>query len=356
MAARTRSGSPVVIPPSIPPARAVRRRSPPSAPRSISSCAWEPRRDALSKPSPTSTPLMAWMPISAPASRESSRRSQWTWLPSPGGSPYASTSTTPPRVSPSFCAASISATMAALAAGSRQRTGSASSRADVVRLGPDAVGSGGAADGDDVGRPAGHRGPGARNACATAPRATRAAVSRALARSSTGRASSNPYFCIPARSAWPGRGRVSGALRARPARVSAGTGSALMTCSHFGHSVLPIRTATGPPWVRPCRTPPSSSTSSRSKVIRAPLPWPRRRRASASARSSVVTATPAGSPSRVASRAGPCDSPAVSQRSMRAILARGPDDDRWPARSPGRPPGSGAGVSRDGAASCDRGR
>src|SRR5664280_1557767 len=45
--------------------------------------------------------------------------------------------------------------------------------------------------------------------------ATRAAVSRAEARSSTGRASSKPYLRIPARSAWPGRGRVSGALRAR---------------------------------------------------------------------------------------------------------------------------------------------
>ena len=54
-----------------------------------------------SNPSPTSTPLMAWMPISAPASRESSRRSQCTWLPRPGGSPCTTTSTTPPRVSPS---------------------------------------------------------------------------------------------------------------------------------------------------------------------------------------------------------------------------------------------------------------
>ena len=39
------------------------------------------------------------------------------------------------------------------------------------------------------------------NARATAPRATRAAVSRALARSRIGRASSNPYFCMPTRSA-----------------------------------------------------------------------------------------------------------------------------------------------------------
>src|SRR5206468_12121693 len=48
---------------------------------------------------------------------------------------------------------------------------------------------------------------------ATAASATRAAVSRALARSSIGRASSRSYFCIPTRSACPGRGRVSGADR-----------------------------------------------------------------------------------------------------------------------------------------------
>ena len=88
-----------------------------------------------------------------------------------------------------------------------------------------------------------------RKAFATAPSATRAAVSRALARSSTGRASSKPYFCMPTRSAWPGRGRVSGALRARPASSSASTGSADITVSHLGHSVLPTRTAIGPPWV-----------------------------------------------------------------------------------------------------------
>ena len=48
-----------------------------------------------------------------------------------------------------------------------------------------------------------------RRALATAPAATRAAVSRAEARSSTLRASAKSYFCMPARSAWPGRGVVS---------------------------------------------------------------------------------------------------------------------------------------------------
>src|SRR5699024_1752312 len=58
IAARTRSGWPLLMPPSSPPARLL-RRSTPSAPRMISSCATLPRRRAVSNPSPTSTPLMA---------------------------------------------------------------------------------------------------------------------------------------------------------------------------------------------------------------------------------------------------------------------------------------------------------
>ena len=170
-----------------------------------------------------------------------------------------------------------------------------------------------------------------RKRAATSPSATRAAVSRAEARSSTGRASSKAYFCMPTRSAWPGRGRVSGRLRAisfsaltsfAAARSSAATGSGLITVCHLGHSLLPTRIAMGDPSVTPCRTPPRNSTSSRSKDIRAPRPWPSRRRARARARSSLDTSTPAGSPSIVATRAGPCDSPAVNQRSMARILSR----------------------------------
>jgi hypothetical protein len=89
----------------------------------------EPRRVAVSKPSPTSTPLMAWMPMSAPASRASRRRSQCTCEPRPGGSPVRNDLDHPPRVSPSFCAASTSATIAAEPAASKVRTGSASSAA-----------------------------------------------------------------------------------------------------------------------------------------------------------------------------------------------------------------------------------
>ena len=86
---------------------------------------------------------------------------------------------------------------------------------------------------------------------ATSPSATRAAVSRALARSKIGRASVCEYFCIPARSACPGRGRVSGAFRAMLSRSWADTGSADITSCHFGHSEFAMVIATGPPWVKP---------------------------------------------------------------------------------------------------------
>ena len=135
IAARTRSRPPTDIPPSVPPARPVRRRMTPSGPRSISSWATEPRRAAVRKPSPISTPLIAWMPMSAPARRESSRRSQCTCEPRPGGSPVTTTSTTPPRVSPSLCAASISATIAADPSASKARTGSASRAATSSAVG-----------------------------------------------------------------------------------------------------------------------------------------------------------------------------------------------------------------------------
>src|SRR3954453_10670535 len=72
--------------------------------------------------------------------------------------------------------------------------------------------------------------------------------------------------------------------------------------------------------VRPGRTPPRMSISSCSKLIRAPRPYPARRRASAWPSCSVVTCTPAGTPSRIATSAGPCDSPAVSQRNMQTIV------------------------------------
>ena len=82
--ARSRSAScrparggpcPVDMPPSVPPALSLSRVMSPSSSTS-SSCASEPGRVVVRKPSPTSTPLIAWMPMSAPASCPSSRRSQ----------------------------------------------------------------------------------------------------------------------------------------------------------------------------------------------------------------------------------------------------------------------------------------
>ena len=172
----------------------------PSAVETISSWASDPGVAASPKPSPTSTPLIAWMPISAAASRASSRRSQCTWEPSPGGRPCTTTSTTPPRVSPSLWAWSISATIAFAASGSRQRTGSASRRATSSGVGMEPYGASAVPirttwDTIRASRAC------SRNADATAPSATRAAVSRADARSRIGRASSHPYFCMPTRSA-----------------------------------------------------------------------------------------------------------------------------------------------------------
>jgi hypothetical protein len=70
----------------------------------------------------------------------------------------------------------------------------------------------------------------------------------------------------------PGRGRVSGALRARPSSSSG-------VDRVGGHHRLPLGPLGvadldrhRPPWVRPCRTPPRNSTSSRSNFIRAPRP------------------------------------------------------------------------------------
>src|ERR1700685_2342802 len=149
---------------------------------------------------------------------------------------------------------------------------------------------------------------------------------------------------MPARSACPGRGRVSGAFLAIPSRLLGSTGSADMTASHLGHSVLAILIATGPPRVRPCRTPAVSSTSSCSKLILAPRPYPARLRARAAARSPVVIRTPEGMPSQIATSARPCDSPAVSQRNMHLILGGRwrslCDDDLDAAAQAGAKPGS----------------
>src|SRR5699024_4224435 len=86
-APRTRITWPLVMPPSMPPARLVTRGKVPevSSAARISSWAAEPRRPAVVKPSPISTPFMAWIDMIAWASRPSSRRSHWMCEPSPTG-------------------------------------------------------------------------------------------------------------------------------------------------------------------------------------------------------------------------------------------------------------------------------
>ena len=75
---------------------------------------------------------------------------------------------------------------------------------------------------------------------ASAPAATRAAVSLALARSRTSRMSACPYLIAPARSAWPGRGRVTGARCAPPASAG-GCASGCMVNAQFTQSRLSMR-------------------------------------------------------------------------------------------------------------------
>ena len=85
IATRATSRPPVVMPPSVPPARVEPRTySPASASHRISSWASLPRRPATSKPSPISTPFIAWMLMSACARRPSILRSQCTCEPEAG--------------------------------------------------------------------------------------------------------------------------------------------------------------------------------------------------------------------------------------------------------------------------------
>ena len=63
------------------------------------------------------------------------------------------------------------------------------------------------------------------------------------------------------------------------------------------HSVFLISIATGEPSVRPCRTPPTSVSSSSSNRWRGPRPYPSRRRAISAWISSTVISSPAGRPS-----------------------------------------------------------
>ena len=232
------------MPPSMPPASVESRRYRWSASsQRIGSWASLPRRPATSKPSPISTPLTAWMLITAAASRASSLRSQWTWLPSPTGTPSARISTTPPSESPSFAAALTSRIIASAAAGSKQRTGDSSTcarsasdgRAPVARAAAHLHDVAEHADaelgeqqlGDGAGGDASGRLPGA------GPLEHVAGIGE-------------PVLLHPGEVGVPGRTWVSGAA------VAPGAGD-ISAChlSLRNHSVLRISMATGEPIVRP---------------------------------------------------------------------------------------------------------
>src|SRR5207237_1256421 len=104
------------------------------------------------------------------------------------------------------------------------------------------------------------------------PAATRVAVSRADDRSSTLRTSSWPYLSAPARSAWPGRSRVTG-LGAKPSF------DAVISAVQLAWSLFSSTSVTGLPMVKPPRTPLTMRAKSVSIFWRPPRPWPPWRRA-----------------------------------------------------------------------------
>src|SRR4051812_21861854 len=252
----------------------------------------------------------------------SRRCSHDTCEPRPGTSPNARSSKMPPIDSLRLRRTLISPTISLEAAASRQRTGEASTPAKSARSG---WLSGARIDPIWVTCETTDTPSAARKALATAPPATRAAVSRAEARSNTFRTSEKPNFCTPARSACPGRGRWTSG-------TSASTGHGFIRSSQFLKSRLVTCSATGPPRVRPWRTPAVTCAVSFSIFIRPPRPWPSWRRAMSPSIASWSSSRPAGSPSTIVVRPGPCDSPAVTTCNGTASILRGLNGRR---RAPG---------------------
>ena len=170
--------------------------------------------------------------------------------------------TTPPSDSPSVRAVSTAARILAAVAASGQRTSlaaTASMSTSAGAYGPHATSPMRSTHEWTV-TPSS-----ASSALATPPAATRAAVSRALARSRTSRASVLPMRSQPARSACPGRGAVT----APPSVRSPATA---MTSVQLALSRLAIVIATGLPMVAPKRTPETISARSDSMAILPPRP------------------------------------------------------------------------------------
>ena len=324
MAPRITISSPLLIPPSIPPARLLGRRHSPPRP-SMGSCTALPVRAAAAKASPISTPLMPGIESRAAPRRASRRRSHSTPLPRPAGTPRTETTKVPPKVSPSPRARSMGA--ASIASPSsvahprgevRARSHPASSRGGGTETPP-----------MESTAPRTAMPQWARRRRAKVPATVRGAVVRAEARSSTSRMSPWRYLRAPARSACPGRGAVMRRASIASGEVCQGS----MAGAHRSASALARATPTGAPVVRPFLSPPHTWISSRSSAMRGPRPCPRRLRASSEARSSRHSSSPAGRPSTTTRSPRPCDSPLVRKRHVMMLppgSPRSPGPGPWP--------------------------
>ena len=175
---------PVDMPPRTPPALLDRNVALPSGPMRISSEFSGPERSAAAKPAPISTPLTAGILIRALAMSASSLSR--TGAPRPAGTPAATTSITAPVDEPALRTPSrkVSHSFAVSASGHQKglfSTSPQSQRPRSIRCGPIWMRAPRIAT------------PPPRTLRATAPAATRMAVSRALARPPP-RWSRTPYF------------------------------------------------------------------------------------------------------------------------------------------------------------------
>ena len=120
-ATRPRISSPFEIPPRMPPAWFVSNVTRPFSSRPIRSLSSEPLRLADSKPSPISQPFTDGMLITAYAMRALSLSN--TGSPTPGGTPTARNSRMPPQVSPSSLISRVRSIIVFAASRSGQRMG-----------------------------------------------------------------------------------------------------------------------------------------------------------------------------------------------------------------------------------------